>query len=367
MAYIEVRDLVREYRSHRHFPGAWGALRSLVTRQADVRRALDGVSFTIERGEAVGYVGPNGAGKSSTVKILTGVLVPTAGEARVGGRVPHRERREHARRMGVVFGQRSQLWWDLPLRDSFELHRHVYRVPAARYRQNLDFCADLLGVGEHLDRPVRQLSLGQRMRAELALALLHDPEVLFLDEPTIGLDVVVKDRVRACLREAVRARGVTLLLTSHDLRDLETLCPRLLVLDRGRLVWDGPVAGLRARYGRERRLTVEFEADPGPVALPADPAAFAGVELVEDAGRRKTYRFDRGAVGAPALLAALGRAAPVPLADAAVADADIEGVIRALYADLTGPGQGHPGPPGPLAGTRAPGRPGAAAAAASAP
>jgi ABC-2 type transport system ATP-binding protein len=202
MAFIEVADLVREFRSYRRYPGAFGALRSLFTRQYDTRRAVDGVSFAIERGEAVGYVGPNGAGKSTTIKMLTGILVPTSGTVRVGGRVPYQQRKEHARRMGVVFGQRSQLWWDLPLQDSFALHRHVYRVPEARFRRTLAFCEDLLGLGEFRRFPVRQLSLGQRMRGEVALALLHEPEVLFLDEPTIGLDVLVKDRIRAFLRSA---------------------------------------------------------------------------------------------------------------------------------------------------------------------
>src|ERR671933_73615 len=228
VAFIEVSDLVREFRSYRRFSGPLGPMRSLFTRQYDVRRALDGVSFTIERGESVGYVGPNGAGKSTTIKILTGILVPTAGVARVGGLVPH-----------------------------------------LRFRRTLAFCQDLLGVGEFQRFPVRQLSLGQRMRGEIALALLHEPEVLFLDEPTIGLDVLVKDRIRSFLCAANRELGVTIVLTTHDLRDIEEICPRLLVIDRGRLVWDGAVAGLKARFGRARTLTVEFEGDPGAVFLPA--------------------------------------------------------------------------------------------------
>ena len=325
MAFIEVSDLVREFRSYRRFAGPLGPIRSLFTRQYDVRRALDGVSFTIERGEAVGYVGPNGAGKSTTIKILTGILVPTAGVARVGGLVPHLHRKENARRMGVVFGQRSGLWWDLPLQESFDLHRHIYRVPPQRFRRRLAFCQDLLGVGEFQRFPVRQLSLGQRMRGEVALALLHEPEVLFLDEPTIGLDVLVKDRIRSFLCAANRELGVTIVLTTHDLRDIEEICPRLLVIDRGRLVWDGAVADLKARFGQARTLTVEFEGELGAVFLP-------GAELVRDEGRRKTFRFDRGATGAPALLAAL--MSRYPVADAAVAEADIEDVIRALYGTL---------------------------------
>ena len=325
MAFIEVADLVREFRSYRRYPGAWGAVRGLFTQQYDVRRAVDGVSFTVERGEAVGYVGPNGAGKSTTVKILTGILVPTAGTARVGGRDPYRERTEHAKRMGVVFGQRSQLWWDLPLQESFELHRRIYKIPEERFRKSLALCEDLLGVGEFRRFPVRQLSLGQRMRAELAQALLHEPEVLFLDEPTIGLDVLVKDRIRQFLRTANRELGVTLILTTHDLRDIEEICPRLLMIDRGRIVWDGAVADLKSRFQRTRALTVEFESDPGPVAL-------AGAELLRDEGRRKTFRFDRTTTSVTTLLAELtGR---YPVGDVAVAEADIEDVIRDLYIQL---------------------------------
>ena len=182
--------------------------------------AVDGISFSVERGAMVGYVGPNGAGKSTTVKMLTGILVPSAGRLRVAGLDPSRQRIELARRIGVVFGQRSQLWWDLPLADSFELLRHVYRVPADRHRENLGRFADVLGLGEFIATPVRQLSLGQRMRGELTAALLHDPEIVFLDEPTIGLDVVAKAAVREFLAEVNRERGVTVLLTTHDLADI---------------------------------------------------------------------------------------------------------------------------------------------------
>jgi len=235
MALIEVGDLVREYRTPRRYKGAVGALRTLVTSTYDVHRALDGISFTLERGEAVGYVGANGAGKSTTIKILTGILVPTSGTALVRGRIPHLHRVENARHMGVVFGQRSQLWWDLPLRDSFDLHRHIYRVPPDTFKTTLAFCDRLLGVSEFQQSSVRHLSLGQRMRGELALALLHQPDILFLDEPTIGLDVLVKDRIRTFLRQANRDFGVTIVLTTHDLRDIEEICPRLIIVDRGHI------------------------------------------------------------------------------------------------------------------------------------
>ncbi len=207
-------------------------------------RAVDGLSFTVARGEMVGYIGPNGAGKSTTIKMLTGILTPSGGRLRVAGIDPSRERTRLAHRIGVVFGQRTTLWWDLPLIDSYRLMHRMYRIPDARYRENLDRCVELLRLGELLDVPVRQLSLGQRMRGDIAAALLHDPDVLYLDEPTIGLDVVSKAKVRGFLRDLNAERGTTVLLTTHDLQDIEQLCSRVMVIDHGRLMYDGPLAGL---------------------------------------------------------------------------------------------------------------------------
>lgn len=207
-------------------------------------RAVDSISFTVARGEMVGYIGPNGAGKSTTIKMLTGILTPSGGRLRVAGLDPSRERTRVARRIGVVFGQRTTLWWDLPLIDSYRLMHRMYRVPDARFRENLDRCVELLQLGALLDVPVRQLSLGQRMRGDIAAALLHDPEVLYLDEPTIGLDVVSKVRVREFLRDLNAERGTTVLLTTHDLTDIEQLCRRVMVIDHGRLMYDGALSGL---------------------------------------------------------------------------------------------------------------------------
>jgi ABC-2 type transport system ATP-binding protein len=218
----------------------------LLRRRRTVLRAVDGITFTVQPGEMVGYIGPNGAGKSTTVKMLTGILYPTSGMARVAGLDPARQRLALARRIGVVFGQRRQLWWDLPLRDSFEVLRHVYRVPWARFRHNLATFVERLELGPFLETPVRQLSLGQVMRGELTAALLHDPEVVFLDEPTIGLDVESKARALDFLAALNRDQGTTVLMTSHDLSELERLCARMLIIDEGRLVFDGPVAEIRA-------------------------------------------------------------------------------------------------------------------------
>ncbi len=289
-------------------------------RERRVVRAVDGISCTVAAGEMVGYIGPNGAGKSTTVKMLTGILVPSGGRLRVAGIDPSRERTRLARRIGVVFGQRTTLWWDLPLRDSFELVRRMYRIPDARYRANLGTCVELLDLGALLDVPVRQLSLGQRMRGDIAAALLHDPEVLYLDEPTIGLDVVSKAKVRAFLRELNTERGTTVLLTTHDLTDIEQLCRRVMVIDHGRLVYDGALDGLHVVGESERTLVADFERELPPVEL-------AGARTVRVDGPRQWLAFPAAASAAP-LVAEL--AARYPLIDLSVREPDIEQVIARM-------------------------------------
>ena len=290
--------------------------------------AVDGISFSIERGTIVGYLGPNGAGKSTTVKMLTGILVPSGGQIRVAGLDPSRQRIELARRIGVVFGQRSQLWWDLPLRDSFDLLRHIYRVPAERHRANLERFTEILALDAFLGTPVRQLSLGQRMRGELTAALLHDPEVVFLDEPTIGLDVVAKAAVREFLAEVNRARGVTVLLTTHDLADIERLCSRLLIIDHGRLIWDGGLDELKRRYGQERTLVIDLEE-------PAPPLEVPGARVTKVDGPRQWLAFRRDETSAAELTAAV--AARARLVDLAIEETQIEEIVRRIYATGAAP------------------------------
>jgi ABC-2 type transport system ATP-binding protein len=298
--------------------------RGRLRRERRLVRAVDDVSFSIDRGTMVGYVGPNGAGKSTTVKMLTGILVPSSGRISVAELEPSRQRIALARRIGVVFGQRVQLWWDLPLRDSFELLRHIYRVPADRHGPNLDAFTELLELGPFLDTPVRQLSLGQRMRGELTASMLHDPELLFLDEPTIGLDVVAKARVREFLTEMNRERGVTVLLTTHDLDDIERLCSRLLILDHGRVIYDGGVDELKRRYGGERTLVVDLEEPAPPLELP-------GVRVDRVEGPRQWLRFRRDDVSAAELTAAV--AAKARVLDLALEEPDIEDVVRRIYTE----------------------------------
>jgi ABC-2 type transport system ATP-binding protein len=313
MPLIDVRDLERTFVLRKRA----GAVR----RTRETVQAVHDLTFGIEAGEMVGYIGPNGAGKSTTIKMLTGILVPTAGRVRVAGLDPQRDRVELARRIGVVFGQRTTLWWDLPLRDSFELLQKIYRVEPARHRANLERFLDLLDLHDLLDTPVRQLSLGQRMRGDIVAALLHDPEILYLDEPTIGLDVISKGRLREFLRALNKERGTTLMLTTHDLQDIEALCDRVIVIDHGTAVYDGDLAGLHHHGGSTRTLVVDLVDEAPPIDVPG-----ATTRAVE--GPRQWLSFPADASAAPIVAAV---AAAYDVADLSIQEPDIEDVIRELY------------------------------------
>jgi ABC-2 type transport system ATP-binding protein len=312
-ALIEVADLSRTFTVRRRT--------GRVRRTAHLVHAVRGLSFTIERGEMVGYIGPNGAGKSTTIKMLTGILVPSAGRLAVAGIDPSRDRVELTRRIGVVFGQRTTLWWDLPLRDSFDLLRRIYRVPPERFRVNVAEFTEMLDLGDLLDTPVRQLSLGQRMRGDIAAALLHDPEILYLDEPTIGLDVVSKGRLREFLRRVNAERSVTLLLTTHDLQDIEQLCRRVMVIDHGSLVYDGALTGLHAEGAASRTLVVDLVDEAPAVDVP-------GATVTRVDGPRQWLSFPAGESAAPIVAAV---AAAYDVADLSINEPDIEDVIRQIY------------------------------------
>ena len=315
MALIDAADLSRTFVVRRKDAGR------LLRRRREEVHAVHGVTFSVEPGEMVGYIGPNGAGKSTTIKMLTGILVPTGGRLTVAGVEPSRHRTELARRIGVVFGQRTTLWWDLPLRDSFALLQKIYAIPRDRYRANLDAFVSLLELGDLLDTPVRQLSLGQRMRGDITAALLHDPEVLYLDEPTIGLDVVSKGRLREFLRTLNAERGTTLLLTTHDLQDIEALCDRVIVIDHGTLVHDGTLASLHEQGGSTRTLVVDLVDEAPPISVPG-----ASVRRVD--GPRQWLTFPADASAAPIVAAV---AASYAVADLSIQEPAIEDVIRELY------------------------------------
>jgi len=313
MPLIDVQSLERTFVRRRRV----GPLR----RATEKVRAVHDLTFGVGAGEMVGYIGPNGAGKSTTIKMLTGILVPTAGHVRVAGLDPQRDRVELARRIGVVFGQRTTLWWDLPLRDSFDLLQKIYRTDPARHRENLGRFLELLDLHDLLDTPVRQLSLGQRMRGDIVAALLHDPEILYLDEPTIGLDVISKGRLREFLRALNAEFGTTLLLTTHDLQDIEALCDRVIVIDHGTAVYDGDLAGLHQRGGSTRTLVVDLVDEAPPIEAPG-----AITRRVE--GPRQWLSFPADASAAPIVAAVV---AAYDVADLSVQEPDIEDVIRELY------------------------------------
>ena len=320
MVLIDVRGLEKTFAVPKRRSG--GSLLGRLRREMVDVRAVDGVSFAVERGEMVGYIGPNGAGKSTTIKMLTGILVPSGGEVRVAGLEPSRRRIDLARRIGVVFGQRTQLWWDLPLADSFNLLRYIYRVPEQRYRASLARFVELLDLGPVLQTPVRQLSLGQRMRGDLAAALLHEPEILYLDEPTIGLDVVAKARIRDFLQQLNRERGVTVLLTTHDMGDIERLCSRVIVIDHGHIIYDGDLETIKDRFGGERTLIVDLEESAPPLDVP-------GARVVQVEGPRQWLRFRRADLTAAQAIAAVADRAR--LLDLTIEEPEIEDIIRRIY------------------------------------
>ena len=322
MPIIETRDLRKVFRSIKRYPGVGGAIRSLFTREFEEKAAVENVTLTMEAGELVGYIGPNGAGKSTTIKMLTGILVPTSGEIRVAGLVPYQRRKENARNIGVVFGQRSQLYWDLPLRESFELLRAIYAVPRDRYLANLQHFSDILALDEFMGTPVRQLSLGQRMRGDFAAAMLHDPAIVYLDEPTIGLDVVAKEAIREFIAQINEERGTSVILTTHDLADVERLCRRIILIDDGRVVFDGPIERLRDEYGTHRTLVVTL-------AESCEDLAFPHTELVEREGNVVHLKFDRRRVTAEQLIRAVTERCTI--SDLAIVEPELEDIIRRIY------------------------------------
>jgi ABC-2 type transport system ATP-binding protein len=324
MAIIEAADLRKVFRRIVRRPGIGGAVRALFSREYEDKVAVDGVNFALAEGELVGYLGPNGAGKSTTIKILTGILVPTSGSVRVAGIVPYQRRQDNAENIGVVFGQRSQLYWDLPLRESFELLRAIYDVPRNRYLENLAHFSAILDLERFFDTPVRQLSLGERMRGDFAAAMLHDPKIVYLDEPTIGLDVVAKEAIREFITRVNRERGTTVILTTHDLADVERLTPRVILIDEGRVIFDGALQRLRTEYGTHRTLVVTFAEAPLDIDVP-------GAEIESREGLVVRLRFDRRQLSAEALIRRVMER--YPISDVSIIEPDIDTIVRRIYVE----------------------------------
>ena len=330
MSMIHVSNLSKAFRVLKRKPGFLGSLHTLFAGDYEQVQAVQDISFAIAPSELVGYIGPNGAGKSTTIKMLTGILHPSSGEVVVAGLTPYRERIRNGKQIGVIFGQRSQLLWDLPPRDSFDLMRRMYAIPAERYQSNLTLFTELLDLGALLDRPVRQLSLGQRMRCELVASLLHDPKVVYLDEPTIGLDVVAKERIREFIQHLHQQRGVTVMLTTHDIADIEKLCKRVLIIDKGQLIYDGSLSAIKQRYGRRRRVIFATADGAAPVGLETELAALGdGIQVTPGDEGKVVVSFDPHSVPVSALTRTIVNHHVVT--DLSVEEADLEAIIRQIY------------------------------------
>lgn len=324
MPIISIQDLVKEFRLVQPYSGNFSALRTFFSPKYVVKRVVDQISLDINEGEVVGYVGPNGAGKSTTIKMLTGILVPTSGTIEVAGLVPWKHRKRNALNIGVVFGQRSHLWWDLPLIESFKLIAKIYGVSQAKLHARLDRFADLLDLETFLGTPVRLLSLGQRMRGDLVAAMLYEPRILYLDEPTIGLDIFAKERIRCFIEEINRLMGTTIILTTHDLNDVERLCQRIIMIDQGRIIHDGSITELKNRYARNRILIAQFEHED--IAVEVSDAA-----VVRREGAKVWLEYNPETVTAASLIAALN--SRYPIVDVSITEPELETVIRKIYED----------------------------------
>lgn len=319
---IAVERLSKSFKVAKRRTGLWQAAKALFVREHTLVRALSGISFTIHPGEIVGYIGPNGAGKSTTIKIMSGILVPDEGRCDVFGFTPWKDRVEYVRHIGVVFGQRTQLWWDVPVIDSFELLKDIYRIPKAEYKANVDMLVDTLQLESIVHTPVRQLSLGQRMRCEIAASLLHGPRILFLDEPTIGLDAVSKIAVRQFVKTINKEKGVTVILTTHDMNDIEALADRILLIGGGSLLYDGTLQSLRSRFGTRRTITIDYRETADRLDLP-------GVEVASWTPERAVLHVDTEQVPVSETIARLSLR--VELKDVAVEAQPIEEIIVQLY------------------------------------
>lgn len=322
---ISLKGIRKSFKVARRAAGLRQAAKALFVREHAIVEALKDISFTIGEGEIVGYIGPNGAGKSTSIKVMSGILVPDGGSCSILGYTPWKDRTAYVKEIGVVFGQRSQLWWDVPVIDSFQLLRDIYKVPEALYRANLSMLTETLQLGELLRTPVRQLSLGQRMRCEIAASLLHGPRILFLDEPTIGLDAVSKLAVRQFIRTLNEEKGVTVILTTHDMSDIEALAERILLIGKGQLLYDGSLGQLRGRFGARRTITAEYSPNDRQPSIP-------GAETVSWSPERAVFSVDTGLTPIADVLARLSE--QVELQDVAIEPVPVDEVIAGLYREL---------------------------------
>ncbi|MCL2508469.1 MAG: ATP-binding cassette domain-containing protein [Oscillospiraceae bacterium] len=321
---ITLKNINKTFKVAQRGKGAGAAFKALFKRDYKYIRALNDVSFHIGEGEIVGYIGPNGAGKSTTIKVMSGILSPDSGQCDIMDFTPWKNRREYVKNIGVVFGQRTQLWWDVPIADSFDLLRDIYKIPAAEYARTLDMLTETMGLSEFLNTPLRQVSLGQRMRAEIAASLLHSPKILFLDEPTIGLDAVSKLAVRQFIKAVNAERKLTVILTTHDQNDIEALTDRVILIGRGKILHDGSMQNIKHKFDTYRTLTITFSPREAPAALP-------GAELVSWSGERAVYRLDTSKITVSSAIGELSKT--LNILDMTVETPPIEEIIAGLYAE----------------------------------
>lgn len=324
-AMIEAAEVSKTFKVSKRAAGIPGMIANMLSPKYEKKQAVKNVSFEIAEGEMVGFIGPNGAGKSTTIKMLSGILCPDSGEIRVNQYTPYKQRKAYVGSIGVVFGQKSQLQWDLPVIDTFELLKAVYGIPEQTYKTNLAQFTEMLDMGSFLQQPVRQLSLGQRMRADIAAALLHSPRIVFFDEPTIGVDVMGKETIRQFMRELNAKENVTMIFTTHDMQDIEKICDRLIIIDKGETVYDGSLSGIREQYGTERRLDVEFNYD-----CSVDPMENVEIQpLGEEGSRRKRFIFDNRKVEINELMNKL--LASYSVRDINISEMELDSLIRKIY------------------------------------
>lgn len=322
MSFIEVQDISKTFKVNKRKAGIPGMIANMFVPKYEYKEAVKKISFNIEEGEMVGFIGPNGAGKSTTIKMLSGILCPDEGNISVGGYVPYKQRKDYVANIGVVFGQKSQLQWDLPVIDSFELLKAIYRIPEDKYKKNLNRFTDMLDMGGFIDQPVRQLSLGQRMRSDIVASLLHSPDIVFFDEPTIGVDIIGKETIRSFIKELNEKDKVTMIFTTHDMQDIEQTCNRLIIIDKGTIMYDGSLHEIRNKYGTSRELIAEFNEE-----TKVQPINDVIIEDKED--RRVSFTFDNNVIDVNKLMhEILGK---YSVRDITVKEPEIESIIQKMY------------------------------------
>lgn len=325
---IKVNNICKDFEIQKRTPGLKGTIKDLFHREYTIKEAVKNISFEIPKGEIVGYIGPNGAGKSTTIKMLSGILVPTSGKIEIDGLEPHKDRVANAKNIGVVFGQRSQLWWDIPISESLNLMKYMYDIPENVYQENLKIFKNILGINDFINMPARQLSLGQRMRADFACALIHNPKILYLDEPTIGLDVFVKENIRELIKEINKLLGTTIILTTHDMFDIEKLCSRVMVIDKGTLIYDGTIDFLKNKYGKLQTIKIEL----GEEYCIPNSLNKLGIKEIKQDGNSISISYDKSIINSTVILSEfIGK---ISVKDFKIYESNIDEVINEMYKTL---------------------------------